>query len=261
MTIGFIGTGAIAGAMVTGLSSEGGPRPEIRVSPRNAETAAGLAKRFENVRVGASNQEVVDASETVVLAVRPQIGDEVVSQLRFSEGQAVISLIPGFLVLRLAGMVRPAHRIWRAIPLPFVAGRRGPIAIHPPGGAAEELFAQLGEVFGIEKEDRLNLCSTATSTMAAYFGFVGRIASWMSQNGAPEEQARGYVAQMFAGLAEAGVEGDKRGFEELARAFATPGGLNEQVSRELTERGALDMLTDALDRVHRRASGQLVLRD
>ncbi len=256
MTIGFVGTGAIASAMVTGLSGGGGPRPSIRLSPRNAETAARLAGQFENVRVCASNQEVVDASETVVLSVRPQVGEEVVSSLRFSRDQVVISLIPGFLMSRLAGLLSPAERIWRAIPLPFVAERRGPIAIHPPGGAADELFAQLGEVFGIEQENHLNAFSTATSTMAAYFGFVGRIASWVAQKGIPDEQARAYVARMFAGLGDAGLEARDSTFEDLAKAFATPGGLNQQVLRDLNERRVFETLGEALDSVHRRATGQ-----
>jgi pyrroline-5-carboxylate reductase len=256
MNLGFIGTGAITTAMVTGLSSEGGPRHTIRLSPRNADVAAGLARRFDNVSVCASNQEVLDASDTVVLAVRPQVAHEVVSGLRFSSGHVVISLVPGFVVRRVADLVSPAHRISRAIPLPSVAQRRSPIAIHPPGGDAAELFATLGEVFGIEREDHLNACSTSTSIMAAYFSFVGRVASWMSRKGIPEQQAREYVARMFAGMASAGLEDPKRSFEVLAADHATPGGLNEQVLRDLTEHGVFDILTGALDAVHRRASGQ-----
>jgi pyrroline-5-carboxylate reductase len=42
----------------------------------------------------------------------------------------------------------------------------------------------------------------------------------------------------------------------LAADHATPGGLNEQVLRDLTEHGVFDSLTAALDSVHRRATGQ-----
>lgn len=256
MTLGFVGTGAITAAIVTGLSSEGGPHHAIRLSPRNAAVAAGLASRFDNVFVCGSNQEAVDASETVVLAVRPQVAEEVLSGLRFSSGQIVVSLVAGFPVRRIADLVTPAGRIWRAIPLPSAAQRRSPTAVHPPGGPGEELFAPLGRVFGIAAEDHLNAFSTATSTMAAYFGFVGCITSWVVEKGVPEQQAWPYMAQMFAGLADAGLEASKRSFEDLALAHATPGGLNEQVLRDLTNRGVFDTLTEALDSVHRRATGQ-----
>src|SRR5205085_6596022 len=100
--------------------------------------------------VSASNQEVLDVSDTVVLAVRPQIAEAVLSELQFASGHIVISLIAGLSSSRIADLVTPASRIWRAIPLPSVARKGGPIAVYPPGGAATELFATLGEVFEIE---------------------------------------------------------------------------------------------------------------
>ena len=48
MTIGFIGTGEITKAVVTGMSTVDGEKPTILVSPRNEEIAATLADRFEN---------------------------------------------------------------------------------------------------------------------------------------------------------------------------------------------------------------------
>lgn len=255
MTLGFVGTGAITAAIVTGLSSEGGRRPAIRLSPRNAAVAADLAGRFDNVSVCASNQQVLDESGTVILAVRPQVAEEILSPLVFSPGHAVISLVAGFPTRRIAGLVSPAHNICRAISLPSVAQRRSPIAVFPPQGAATELFAPLGQVFEIHTEDHLNAFSTATSTMAAYFGFIGNIAAWVARKGIPEQQARDYMARMFAGLSDASLEGP-RSFEHLAAAHATPGGLNEQVLRDLTAHGIFDTLTTALDSVHRRATGQ-----
>jgi pyrroline-5-carboxylate reductase len=224
------------------------------LSPRNAAVAANLASQFDQVSVAGSNQEVLDCSEIVVLAVRPQVAAEVLSGLRFSSNQTVISLVAGFPTRRIAELVTPAVNIWRAIPLPSVAQRRSPIALYPPGGPPAGLFALLGRVFEIEKEDQLNALSTATSTMAAYFAFAGHIASWVARKGIPEQQCRQYVAAMFAGLADAGRL-SASSFEDLATAHATPGGLNEQVVRDLTDHGVFDTLTKALDSVHRRATG------
>jgi pyrroline-5-carboxylate reductase len=256
MTVGFVGTGSIASAIVTGLSSDGGRCYNIRLSPRNVAVAAGLASRFDNVSVCASNQEVLDTSDTVVVAVRPEIAEEVLSGLQFFSGQSVISVVAGFPVRRVADLVRPASAISRAIPLPSVAHRRSPIAVYPLGGPAAELFASLGHVFEIETEDHLNAFSTATSTIAAYFSFMGHIASWVVRKGIPEQQGRDYVARMFAGLSDASQGASQQSFEDLAAAHATPGGLNEQVLRDLISHGVFDTLAQALDSVHRRASGQ-----
>jgi pyrroline-5-carboxylate reductase len=256
MPIGFIGTGTITAAIVTGLSTEGGPRPGIRLSPRNAARASDLATRFDNVSVCASNQEVLDSSDTVILAVRPQVAEQVLSELRFPPGQTVISIVAGFPTRRLASLGVPGDRVWRAIPLPSIAQRRSPTAVYPPGGPPTELFAPLGRVFEIRMEDHLNAFSTATSTMAAYFCFIGHIASWVARRGVPEQQSREYMALMFAGLADAGLETSQRSFEDLAEAHATPGGLNAQVLRDMTDRGVFETLNEALDSVHRRATGQ-----
>ncbi|WP_246479566.1 NAD(P)-binding domain-containing protein [Kaustia mangrovi] len=70
MTLGFIGTGALTSAIVTGLRSlEESPLP-VLLSPRNRDIAADLASRHSDVRVAADNQAVLDGCDTVMLAVR-----------------------------------------------------------------------------------------------------------------------------------------------------------------------------------------------
>ena len=71
-TIGFIGVGEIAEAIIEGLAAGEDPPPVV-ASPRGRERSASLAARFPSlVTVAASNQAVVDAADTVVLAVLPE---------------------------------------------------------------------------------------------------------------------------------------------------------------------------------------------
>lgn len=84
MRIGFIGTGAITEAMVTGILSDTPLASEVVVSPRNAEVASRLASMFPAVRIAADNQEVADASDILVLAIRPQVAERVVRGLHFT---------------------------------------------------------------------------------------------------------------------------------------------------------------------------------
>src|SRR5262249_54450121 len=112
--LGFLGTGAITSAMVTGLKASREEPRAILLSPRNAAVAAALADRFDNVSVAPSNQELVEECETIVIAVRPQIAQEVLAGLRFPSGANVISLVSGLPVRRLAALTAPATRISRA---------------------------------------------------------------------------------------------------------------------------------------------------
>ena len=66
---GVIGVGAIAAAIVTGLCEDVEDAPEVLLSPRNAEIAAGLAHRFPTVEVAADNQAVVDGASVVIVCV------------------------------------------------------------------------------------------------------------------------------------------------------------------------------------------------
>ena len=46
--------------------------PEAFLSPRGASTAAELSQRHRGVHVCADNQDVIDHSDVVMIAVRPQ---------------------------------------------------------------------------------------------------------------------------------------------------------------------------------------------
>lgn len=72
-TIGFIGIGDIASALITGFCERAAdvPYPFV-VSPRNAQKATRLAEKYpDRVTVAASMQEVVDRSDWVVISVLP----------------------------------------------------------------------------------------------------------------------------------------------------------------------------------------------
>jgi pyrroline-5-carboxylate reductase len=254
MRLGFLGAGAITSAMVRGLCEAGTALYEIRLSPRNAAVAAELAAQFPQVTVAASNQEMVDQSEAVVIAVRPQIAATVLRELRFRPEQNIISLVSGHPVGKLAVLVAPATKITRAVPLPAAARRLSPTAIYPRDAypdnpVAAELFAALGTVSELETEHEFDVMCTATATMAPYYAFADCIASWLVNHGIPKTKARDYVAHLLNGLADTTLRSPQRSFRELAAGHATRGGTNEQVLRHLTDHGVFEAYSAALDAI------------
>ena len=252
MKLGFVGTGEITFAMVTGLSSRDGELHSIRLSPRNLAIAKDLANRFPGVSIASSNQDVLDHCDTVVIAVRPHIARSALSELRFRSDHRVISVVSALSLRSASELVSPATRITRAVPLPSTAQRIGPTAIYPPDRVVDDLFAALGTVFAVETEGEFDAMCAATATIASYYAFIDGVASWLARNGVPEEKARDYVARMFWGLTATAVDAPERSFQSLASDHATAGGINEQFLRHMVEYDLLKSVSEGLDAVMQR---------
>jgi len=256
MRLGFIGTGEITLSIVTGLSSSSVAPHSIWLSPRNSAVAHGLANRFHGISVASCNQEVLDHSATIVIAVRPSATRDVLSELAFRPDHRVISLVSALSLQSLSELVAPAVRIARAVPMPSAAKQLSPTAIYPPDPMALELFAGVGTVFPVERENEFDAICATTATIASYFAFNETIASWLEQQGVPASQARGYIARLFLGVTTGAVDAPKRSFQSLAATHATAGGINEQFLKHLVERGLLTRISEALDAVLHRIGAE-----
>ncbi|RWF05571.1 MAG: pyrroline-5-carboxylate reductase [Mesorhizobium sp.] len=248
--IGFIGTGAITDAMVRGLLAEPAAVPHVVVSRRNADVSAKLAADFPQVLISSDNQAIVEGCNTLVLAIRPQIAEEVVRPLRFRDGQTVISVVAATGRSCLMQWIGGDVRLTQAIPLPFVARRKGVTAVYPPDADTAAVFTTLGSVVECETKTEYDLLAAASALVATYFGFMHRTTEWLAEHGLPKEKGRAYLALLFAGMSETALHAGK-GFDfiNLSREFATKGGLNEQVFQDFDGSGGSNALRRALDRV------------
>ncbi|SPB13721.1 pyrroline-5-carboxylate reductase [Caballeronia novacaledonica] len=255
MRIGFIGTGTITEAVVTGMIRFGVAFERVALSPRNAGTAARLAALDARIEVCESNQHVLDASDVVCLAVVPQIAADVLSALTFDARHHVISFIAGTSLDRVRAFVRRSAKVLRAVPLPAVAAGKGSTAICPRDDIARALFAPLGEAVEVDDEHQFDALSAATATMAAFFALLEEQVSWLVAQGVPYASARSFLSGYHVGLAHETTESAEP-FSAMIGHASTPGGLNEQLNRELSERGTYADYTQALDNIMRRVQGR-----
>jgi pyrroline-5-carboxylate reductase len=259
--LGFIGVGTIAEALIAGMCAGGEQRATFVLSPRNADTAHRLAERFSFVAVARDNQAVIDASDIIFLALRPQVATDVLGALKFRREQRVVSLIAAFDVERLRTLLAPVTVIARATPMPAVARRLGPLTLYPPVPQIARLLEGLGQLIQLENESDLDAFWAVTGFMGSYFGLLDEIAGWLSRQNLPDTQVRPYVASMFNALAVTAMEQAKGGFDKLIVEHSTPGGLNEQAYRELQAAGWTSLISQALDLIHARVLGKATLAD
>jgi pyrroline-5-carboxylate reductase len=255
MKLGFIGTGALSSAIVTGLKSAADNSVSVLLSPRNEDISASLASRYPDVRVATDNQAVLDSCDTIMLAVRPQVAHEVLRPLRFRRDHHIVSLMTTLSREEVTALTAPAGQVVKALPIPMIAQRQGPIIIFPPDAGVAGLFGGLGKVIEIESAAEFAALSVATATFATYFKYLDTIHAWLKDHGAADATARDYVANLFKALGNAPETMPDAAFIDLAQDYATRGGINEQVLRELTARKLFDAVNESLDGVHRRILG------
>jgi pyrroline-5-carboxylate reductase len=255
MRLGFIGTGALTSAIVTGLKSAGDNSVPVVLSPHNEEIAVALASQYADVRVATDNQSVLDECDTVMLAVRPQMAHAVLGELKFRGDHHVVSLIATVSRDGIAALVAPADHVTKALPMPMIAERLGSTIIYPPDAAMAAFFGALGKVIEADDPAAFDALSVVTATFATYFKYLETIQAWLKTQGIADDQARAYVSTIYHALAHAPVSAPDIDFVHLAREYATRGGINEQVVRELTAKKVFETFAESLDTVHRRITG------
>lgn len=249
MPYGFIGTGGITTAIVSGLCTTDSPPEAIWVSPRNREKAARLAADYETVQVADSNQDVLDHADVIILAVLPQHKEAILTPLRFRSDQTVIHLLAGTPIEAIAPLVAPASDIVRAVPLPCTAIHKGPIAIHPPHHRAHAFFNPVGTVISLELETQLETLSIVTALMAPFYAIVEEVVTWAESEGIQRNKGAAYTASMFEALSAIAGSTKDGNIGKLITECMTPGGLNTQAMATINEQGGFASLTTALDRV------------
>ncbi|MEY9259264.1 pyrroline-5-carboxylate reductase [Brevibacterium epidermidis] len=253
--IGFIGVGEIASAMVEGLAdSEAKADLQIFLSPRNADRAAKLSESIESATVCRSNQDVVDRSDLIVLAVLPQQTDAVLDELDIPAEKTLVSAVAGVSTITLKANLPHSPTIVRVIPLPAVRERKGVTAVYPANDAVEELLNHLGGSVIAADETMFSTLSAVTATMSAHFAFLQTITAWLVARGWDQADADHFIRGQFVGLGTTLAQTTDP-IDDLVAAHETPGGLNEMLNNEWMDKANRKSLASALDAVFDRVTG------
>ncbi|MGW0484105.1 NAD(P)-binding domain-containing protein [Nonomuraea sp. NPDC003214] len=252
--VGVIGVGEIGRAIVTGLCEGAGDAPEVFLSPRGARTAAELSGRYESVRVCAGNQEVLDRSDIVIIAVRRDDRHEALAGLTVGDDRVVVNVMAGVGNDDLRRTLATGAPLVRAIPLPAVRERRSVTVTHPAHPVVDDLFARLGGVLPVEDEAAFNVFSALTGTLTAHYSYLATIASWATGHGIAPEDADSYVRGLFQGVGRS-LSDRTRSLSQLAADHETPNGSNERVRTTWFTPANAHALGQALDDLLTRLDG------
>ena len=130
MKLGFIGTGKIASSIIYGIFKSKLKINRIYISSRNRNIAKKISNKFRKVKVLKNNQEILDSSSVIILSVTPSVGQKILKNLSFNKNKTIISLISTIKLNDLKRTTR-VKKICKAIPLPFIENKFGPIIVSP----------------------------------------------------------------------------------------------------------------------------------
>ena len=237
MKLGFIGTGKITQSVVTGICSSKIKFNEILVSPRNLATARKLTKYNKKVKIANSNDEIVNSCNWIFLAVTPTVGQNLIKKLKFKSNQKVISFISTITLPQLKKMIKAKATIVRAIPLPPISIKKGPVPIFPPNKKIKSFFNKLGTTVEIKNENLSKNFWSTSGMMAPFYELLNTMANWLVKKGVKKENAQKYITSLFLALSEDAVVNSKKDLKYLVKESQTPKGLNEQGVNELRKLG------------------------
>ncbi len=249
MKIGFIGIGKIATAVIEGLCTTQMKGTLINLSPRNEEKSKYLANKYINVNRLASNQEVIDHSDVIFLALRPPHAEEALTSLLFNERHRIVSLIPLIRHAELLKMLSPAKLITRAIPLPTVINHNCPIPIYNSDQSIVDIFSNIGQPLPVNDENQLHALWTLTCLITPYYDLLQELSTWTTGSGVDKTIANQYIANLFQSLSYTAQLADPIEFDELAKHAATPNGLNEKAGKQIKSAGAHQAFREAADMI------------
>jgi pyrroline-5-carboxylate reductase len=252
MNLGFIGIGKIASSVITGICTSKISFNKIIISPRNRSIAKNLKQKFRKVIIAKDNQQIVDKCDWVFLSVTPTVGDKIIKKLKFRSTQTIISFISTITLSQLKKEIKVKAKIVRAIPLPPISIKKGPVPICPPNKKVKAFFDKLGTTVEIKNEkSSINFWSTS-GMMAPFYQLLSTMTDWLVRRGVKRANAQKYITSLFLALSEDAVANSKIDLKYLVKESQTPKGLNEQGVKELTKAGFYKSLEKTLNSIHKR---------
>ena len=252
MILGFLGTGRIASSVIEGVFKSKLKIKKIYISPRNKTIAKKLSKRFKKVIISKNNQQLIDKSNWVFLAVTPKVADKILKTLNFKKNQKIVSFISTLSLAQLKKTIGNKVRVVRAIPLPPISIRKGPIPICPPDRQVKSFFNQLGTTVEIKNEkSSINFWATS-GMMAPFYELLKVLSDWLVKKGIKRNEAQKYITSLFVALSEDSAIHSKKDLKYLVKDSQTPRGLNEQAVKQLRKAGFYQNLEKSLNGILKR---------
>lgn len=258
--IGFIGGGNMAEAFIKGLLKGGYPVSALQVA-EPAEERRTFLNRAYGVTTTSDNPAVVESSDIIILAIKPQLVASVVPGFAasFSGAKLLISILAGVSTATLETLLGMEPRVVRAMPnTPALIGSgaaglcRGRYASEADLNAARDIFSAFG-LACLVNEGQLDAVTGLSGSGPAYiFTVIEALADGGVQEGLPRDIALSLAIQTVLGAAQLVKESGEHP-AQLRDKVCSPGGTTIAAVQVLEEKGMRAALMAAVSAAARRS--------
>ncbi|WP_158971435.1 pyrroline-5-carboxylate reductase [Paraglaciecola sp. L3A3] len=233
-TIAFIGAGNMTRSIISGLIANGYPA-ELIIASNPSIGKLDVLKNDFAIQTTQDNQQAVEFAEVVVLAVKPQLMEQVCNQLAESnnlDGKLFVSIAAGIPTARLQQMLNGHSAVIRTMPnTPSALGKgmtglfSAPIIKQEDKTFAGDLMSQVGEIAWVDKESLIDSVTAAAGSSPAYFFlFLEAMEKEAERQGFDHKTARLLVQQAMLGAAEMVCHNPQLELSELRTQVTSKGG-------------------------------------
>lgn len=231
--LGLIGAGNMAGALIKGLLSAKLYRPQDMLVSDAVPSQLRKVQRAYKVIGTNDNRELVRNTQTIVLAVKPQIIDQVLLEIRpeVTNDKLFISIAAGVPLWRLENGLGGNARVVRVMPnTPALLGKgiavivRGKKAKPKDEKLALSLFRGVGEALALKDEKLMDPVTGLSGSGPAYvYLFAEALIAGGIQQGLDSNVATRLTLQTLEG-AVAMLKESGKSPKELREMVTSPGG-------------------------------------
>jgi len=262
-TIGFIGGGNMASSLIGGLIKGGVVTANsITVFEPNAEKAASLKTEF-GINIAADNIELINNSNTVVVAVKPQVLEAVLTPLA-STVQAtspmIVSIAAGITTNSIEQWLGGNVAVVRVMPNTPALVSQGASGLYANAQVSDEqkttatqLINAVGSSAWVNSEADIDNITALSGSGPAYFMlFIQSLIDASIEAGLDPQTAKKLAVKTASGTA-ALIESNDTPLQTLIDNVTSPGGTTEQALRSFHQSGLPDVVKNAFNAAKNRS--------
>ena len=240
-SLGFIGAGNMASALIGGLVKKGYPGHLITVSDPHPEKRQTLAKRFQ-VSCTPDNEEVIESAEIIVLAIKPTTIIEFLKKHASQNAHPLwITVAAGVSMHCYESYLGPKAAVVRAMPNTPALISESACGLYANQNVnadqkkfSENLMRTVGSVVWVDKDSDMDIVTGLSGSGPAYFFYMmEHLVKTAVAEGLPEADAIALIAQTAIGAGKMALS--KESLSQLREKVTSEGGTTQAGLKSFNE--------------------------